>query len=330
MYNKIKCPLIICLLISVVLRGQAFSAERFITVSKDGKSDFMTIQAAINSVRDHLQGKATIKVAAGIYYEKLVIPAWKKNIRILGEDKQNTIITGDDYSGKPFPKKDFTGNEKYSTYTSYTVLVQGNDCTLENLTIENTAGKVGQAVALTIEADRFRAIQCMIKGNQDTLYCSKDGRNYFDSCYIVGTTDFIFGEATVVFQNCTIESLANSFITAASTTAAQKFGFVFFHCKLIAPATVKSVYLGRPWRPYAKTVFIRTDMGKHIRSEGWHPWPGDQEFPRKELTAFYAEYQNTGVGAVSTGRVDWSKQMTRSMVKKYTFENIFGNWNPLL
>ncbi|WP_231425285.1 MULTISPECIES: pectinesterase family protein [Pedobacter] len=308
-------------------RVEALSIEKIITVAKDGTADFQTIQSAVNSVRDHLQGKVTIKVSDGIYHEKLVIPAWKKNIRILGANKDRTIITGDDYSGKDFPTKDFTGNSKYSTYTSYTVLIQGNDCTLENLTIENTAGKVGQAVALAIEADRFRAISCNILGNQDTLYCSKDGRNYFKSCLIAGTTDFIFGEATAVFQHCVIESLANSYITAASTTPQQPYGFVFFDCELIAKAGVGKVYLGRPWRPYARTVFIRTKMGAHITAEGWHPWPGDAEFPNKERTAYYREYQNSGPGADGGGRVPWSKSLSKSDLKVYEMNKIFRGWN---
>jgi len=301
--------------------------EKVITVSKDGTADFRTIQSAVNAVRDHLQGKITIRVEEGIYAEKLVIPAWKKNIRILGKSKETTIITGNDYSGKDFPNRDFTGYTKYSTYTSYTVLVQGNDCTIENITIENTAGKIGQAVALAVESDRFRGINCNILGNQDTLYCSKDGRNYFESCLITGTTDFIFGEATVVFQRCVIKSLANSYITAASTTTHQPFGFVFFDCELVASPGVDKVYLGRPWRPYAKTVFIRTRMGGHITAEGWHPWPGDAEFPNKELTAYYGEYQSSGTGADLRGRVAWSKVLKKANLRAYKIDKIFRKWD---
>ncbi|RZM29863.1 MAG: pectin esterase, partial [Pedobacter sp.] len=280
-------------------------------------------------VHDHSQVNVRITVKPGIYHEKLVIPAWKKNISIIGAERATTIITGSDYSGMAFPTKDFSGNAKYSTYTSYTVLVQGNDCNLENLTIENTAGRVGQAVALSIEADRIKVTNCSILGNQDTLYTSKDGRNFFKSCLITGTTDFIFGEATVVFQDCTIKSLTNSYITAASTTPEQRFGYVFFDCKLIAADGVDQVYLGRPWRPYAKTVFIRTEMDKHIIPAGWHPWPGDPMFPNKEKTAYYAEYQSFGAGANTTKRVAWSKQLTKAQLKQYTLKDIFGSWDPL-
>ena len=298
------------------------------SVAQDGSGDFKTIQEAVNNVRDHSQQKVTIHIKNGVYHEKLVIPSWKKNIALIGESKERTIITNDDYSGKNFPTKDFTGNAKYSTYTSYTVLIQANDCSAENLTIQNTAGKVGQAVALMTEADRIVVKNCNILGNQDTLYTAKDGRNYFENCYIEGTTDFIFGEATVVFQNCTIKSLSNSYITAASTSPYQKFGYVFLNCNLITAEGADKVYLGRPWRPYAKTVFINCDLGAHIVAQGWDPWKGDAMFPDKEKTVFYAEFANRGAGANTAGRIAWSHQLKASAAKKYTLNNIFCNWNP--
>jgi len=231
------------MLLGFSLKAQVQVSAQNYTVAQDGSGDYQTIQEAVNAIRDHAQVKAIIKVKNGIYHEKLVIPAWKKNISIIGESKDKTIIVYNDYSGKDFPQKDFTGNSTYSTYTSYTVLMQGNDCSLENLTVENSAGRVGQAVALAIEADRCEVRNCNILGNQDTLYTSKDGRNYFENCFITGTTDFIFGEATVIFQNCTIKSLADSYITAASTTKEQPFGYVFFNCELIAAEGVKKFFL---------------------------------------------------------------------------------------
>lgn len=210
--------------------------------------------------------------------------------------------------------------------------MQGNDFIAKNLTIENTAGRVGQAVALHVEGDRCVFINCRLLGNQDTLYATTEhSRQFYKDCYIEGTTDFIFGAATAVFENCVIKSLANSFITAASTTSRQPFGFVFFNCRLIADTGVSKVYLGRPWRPYAKTVFIHTEMGAHILPEGWNPWKGDAMFPDKEKTAFYAEFENTGLGANISGRVSWSHQLTAADMKKYTVKNILSgndNWNP--
>jgi len=305
-----------------------------ITVGQDGNQNYKTIQEAINSVRDLGEKEVKIYVKNGIYKEKLIIPSWKINISIIGESAEHTIITFDDYSGKPNPLgKDAFGNTKFSTYTSFTVLVQGNDIHLEKLTIINSAGRVGQAVALHVEGDRFLAKHCRFLGNQDTLYAAiENSRQYYQNCFIEGTTDFIFGKATVVFQNCTIKNLSDSYVTAASTSAQQKFGFVFINCKLIADPSVTKAYLGRPWRPYAKTVFINCNLGKHILPEGWNPWKGDKMFPDKERTVFYAEYKNNGGGASPKTRLPWAKQLTDQKAKSYTLKNILGGndqWNPL-
>ncbi len=299
------------------------------TVAQDGSGNFKTIQEAVNAVRDLSQQQVKIFIKKGIYHEKLVIPSWKTKISLIGENRENTIITSNDYSGKDYPGgKDAYGKDKFSTYTSYTVLVQGDDFTAENLTIENTAGRVGQAVALHAEGDRIIIKNCDLKGNQDTLYAATESsRQYYVNCYIEGTTDFIFGEATAVFQNCTIKSLTNSYITAASTTPNQKFGYVFFDCRLIAAPEAQNVFLGRPWRPNAKTVFIRTEMGNHIRPEGWDNWRN----PENEKTVLYAEYQCRGEGAKNTDRVSWEKQLTSKEIKTYTLQNIFSgkiNWDP--
>jgi pectinesterase len=302
-------------------------------VAQDGSGDYKTIQEAVNSIRDLGKQEVKIFIKKGVYREKLIIPSWKTNVSLIGEDAANTIITNADYSGKGYPGgKDAYGLDKFSTYTSYTVLVQGDGFTAQNLTIENTSGKVGQAVALHVEGDKAVVKNCRILGNQDTLYAATAGsRQYYSNCYIEGTTDFIFGEATAVFQGCTVKSLANSYITAAATTESQKFGFVFFDCKLVAAEGIDKVFLGRPWRPYAKTVFIKTEMGAHIVAEGWHPWPGDVMFPDKEKTAYYAEYRNTGPGADTSKRAGWSKQLTGSEMKLYALNNIFNKdtfWKP--
>jgi len=298
-----------------------------ITVAQDGSGDYQTIQTAVNSVRDLGQG-VTIHIKKGVYHEKLVIPSWKIKITLIGESKENTIISNNDYSGKI----DSVSKEKLSTHNSYTVLVQGDDFTAENLTIENTAGRVGQAVALHVEGDRCMINNCNLLGNQDTLYATKEGsRQYYKDCLIEGTTDFIFGSATAVFHHCTIKSLVNSFITAASTVQGQQFGFVFMHCRLIADPAATKVFLGRPWRPYAKTVFLHCEMGSQILAEGWNPWKGDAMFPDKDKTAYYAEFANTGEGALAKNRVPWSKQLLPEEAKAYTLNNILGgadHWIP--
>lgn len=331
----LKTGIVLCLIIGCLLPAEADPIDypTDITVAGDGTGNYKTIQEAINSVRDLRTDRVTIHIKKGVYNEKLVVPSWKTSITLIGEQKDSTIITYNDYSGKLVPGgKDAFGKDKLSTFTSYTLLVQGKDFKAENLTIRNTAGRVGQAVAVHVEADRAVFKNCSILGNQDTLYAAvKNTRQYYLNCYIEGTTDFIFGEATAVFQSCTIRNLTNSYITAAATGNDQRFGFVFFDCSLVADNSVTKAYLGRPWRPYAKTVFIRTKLGAHIAEEGWEPWKGDVLFPNKEKTAYYAEYRSSGVGAQSPSRVEWSHQLSQKEAKKYTLENIFrtaDSWIP--
>lgn len=315
------------LLFAAILLAQPAKYPTHFTVAQDGSGDFKTIQEAVNAVRDLSQQQVTIFIKKGIYHEKLVIPSWKTKITLVGEDKANTIITNSDYSGKMNPGgRDAFGKSKFTTYTTYTVLVQGNDFVAENLTIENASGRVGQAVALHVEGDRCKIINCNLLGNQDTLYAAtENSRQYYQNCFIEGTTDFIFGEATAVFDHCTIKSLQNSYITAASTTPRQQFGFVFFNCKLIADSGVTRVALGRPWRRYANVVYIRTEMGPQIIPAGWNNWNS----LAKEKTAFFAEYESTGPGANPPARAAWSHQLNDNQIKKYTIENILSgrdNW----
>ena len=300
-----------------------------ITVAKDASGDFQSIQEAVNSTRDLGPGEVEIFIKNGVYNEKIVIPTWKHQLTLIGESKDQTIIKGNDYSGKI----DSVTGEKLSTFTSSTVLVQGDDIHFKNISIQNTWCERGQAVALHVEGDRFMAENCNLLGCQDTLYTATEGsRQYYKNCYIEGTTDFIFGQATCVFEECTIKSLANSYVTAAATPANQEFGYVFFDCELIAKDGVDKVYLGRPWRSYAKTVFINSTLGEHIVEKGWDPWTGDQMFPQKEKTTYYAEYQSKGKGASPKTRVAWSHQLTKNELKKYTIQNILsGNqndWKP--
>ena len=300
------------------------------TVAQDGSGTYKTIQEAVNSFRDHMQVRVTLYIKNGVYAEKLVIPSWKPNIHVIGESREGVIITGGDYSGKAYPGgRDWTGNDKYSTYTSYTVLVDAPDVILENLTIRNTAGRVGQAVALHVEGDRFVCKNCILLGNQDTLYAAAEGsRQYYENCFIEGTTDFIFGKSISVFQSCTIKNLSDSYITAAATPDYQPYGFVFFDCNLIADPAAKKVYLGRPWRPYAKTVFIRTDMGDHILPAGWENWGN----VANEKTVLYAEYGSTGAGGQTSKRVGWSKKLSPKEASAYTLAAIFSSksaWMPI-
>ena len=329
-----KLLLLFCLIAGTgTARGQTLSPATSITftVAQDGSGTCKTIQEAVNRFRDHMQVRVTLYIKNGTYAEKLVIPSWKPNIHLIGESKEGVIITGDDFSGKPYPTgKDQTGQDKFSTYTTYTVLVDAPDIILENLTIRNTAGRVGQAVALHVEGDRFVCKNCILLGNQDTLYAAAEGsRQYYENCRIEGTTDFIFGKSTSVFQSCTIKSLSDSYITAAATPGYQPYGFVFLDCTLTADPAATKVYLGRPWRSRARTIFIRTNMGGHIVPVGWDNW-GDAA---NEKTVLYAEQGSTGAGGSPSKRAGWSKQLSAEEANQYTLTRIFSGqpaWNPTI
>ena len=290
-----------------------------IVVSRDGTGNFRTLQEAIESARAFMDYTVTIYVKNGVYKEKVIVPSWVENIDIIGEDRDKTIITYDDHANI----------NKMGTFRTYTVKVEGSDITFKNLTIENNAAQLGQAVALHTEGDRLKFINCRILGNQDTIYTgAKFTRLYFKDCYIDGTTDFIFGPSTALFEDCIIHSKRNSYVTAASTPKEAKYGYVFKHCKLTAEPGVDKVYLGRPWRPYAYTLFIECELGKHIVLAGWHNW-GKQS---NEETARYMEYKNTGEGANASERVAWSKQLTKKEAEAVTVDAIFrtqSDWNPI-
>ena len=308
------------LLLLVAISGTwAQERQDTIVVSRDGTGNFRTLQEAIESARAFMDYTVTIYVRNGVYKEKVIVPSWVENIDIIGEDRDKTIITYDDHANI----------NKMGTFRTYTVKVEGSDITFKNLTIENNAAQLGQAVALHTEGDRLKFINCRILGNQDTIYTgAKFTRLYFKDCYIDGTTDFIFGPSTALFENCMIHSKRNSYVTAASTPKEAKYGYIFKHCKLTAEPGVDKVYLGRPWRPYAYTLFIECELGKHIVPAGWHNW-GKQS---NEETARYMEYKNTGEGANVSERVAWSKQLTKKEAEAVTVDAIFGtqsNWNPI-
>ncbi|GGF20126.1 hypothetical protein GCM10011383_34690 [Hymenobacter cavernae] len=308
------------LLIGSGAQAQSTLAAGPIIVAQDGSGTYRTVQEAVDAVPNQSQTQVMIRVKKGTYREKLVVPALKTHISLIGEDKNTTTITFDDHTGKG----------DINTYTSHSVLVQGNDFTAENITFENTAGyTAGQAVALHVEADRCVFKNCCMVGNQDVLFLATDNsRQYYKDCYIEGTTDFIFGSSTAVFDHCTIYSKKNSYITAASTPAGHPHGFVFMDCKLTADTTrATQVHLGRPWRPSARVVYLRTEMGHHIVPAGWHNWGK----PENEKTAYYAEYKSMGPGSNPKSRVAWSHQLTAKEAKEYTLKRIFAGplpWNP--
>ena len=301
-----------------------------IVVARDGTGEFRNISEAIEVCRAFMDYHKVIYVKRGTYKEKLEIPTHLTNIEICGEDALTTIITWDDHANIMMPSAyDPIAIERHpiadtqhptpsnyhpiGTFRTFTLRVCGSDITLKNITIENNSARLGQAVALHTEGDRLRFIGCRFLGHQDTVYTGRGGtRLLFRDCYIEGTTDFIFGPSTAWFENCTIKSKANSYITAASTPADVEYGYVFNRCRLIADEGVTKVYLGRPWRPYAYTLFMNCTLGSHIVPAGWENWRN----PDNEKTARYAEYNNSGEGANTKQRVAWSRQLTKKEVEK--------------
>ena len=293
-------------------------------VARDGTAEFRNIDDAIEVCRAFMEYHKVIFVKKGTYKEKLIVPSWLTNIEICGEDRDNTIITYDDHANVFIPGTD----RKMGTFRTYTVRVDGNDITFRNITIENNAARLGQAVALHTQGDRLTFVNCRILGNQDTVYTGGiNTRLYFKDCHIEGTTDFIFGPSTAWFENCTILSRTDSYITAASTPQNVEYGYVFNRCKIVAAEGVSKVYLGRPWRPYAHTLFMNCQLGKHILPVGWHNWSNTQN----ETTARYCEYDNHGEGVATKERAAWTRQLTRKEAAKVTLENVFrqnGGWIP--
>ena len=292
-----------------------------LVVAKDGSGDFFTVQEAINAVPDYRKNaRTTILIKEGSYKEKVIIPASKNAVSLIGQGEVR--ITFDDYASKP----NIFGENK-GTSGSSSCYIYAPDFYAENIIFENTSGPVGQAVACFVSADRAYFRKCRFLGFQDTLYTyGKRCRQYYDECYIEGTVDFIFGWSTAVFNRCHIHSIGNGYITAPSTDKGQKYGYVFYDCEITANSNVDKVYLSRPWRPYAQAVFIRCNLGKHILPEGWDNWRNKEN----EKTVFYAEYESKGEGANAKKRVVYSKQLKN--LKGYNIEDVLsGNdgWNPV-
>ncbi|MXN92330.1 pectinesterase [Flavobacterium sp. Sd200] len=281
-------------------------------VAKDGTGDFKYIQDAINAMRVFPLQPISLYIKNGVYNEKIELSANNTDVIFIGESADKTIITYNDYSGRG----------KMGTFDSFTARISGNRFRAENITFENSAGRVGQAVALYVDADKAVFKNCKFLGNQDTVYCGgENSRQLFTDCYIEGTTDFIFGPATAVFKNCVILCKANSYITAPNTPKDKDFGFVFLDCKVFVTSEVDKMYLGRPWRAWAKSVFIKCELPKQIAPEAWDNW-GNAE---NEKTTFFAEYECNGEGFKPKERASWTHQLKTSEIEKYTLKNILGS-----
>ena len=307
-----------------------------IVVAADGSGQFKTVQEAIAAAPERSADRTIIHIKPGTYEGPVIVAKNKTKITLQGDDAKTTTLTWSRNVQDPIPE----GSDKFNPG----VHVIGDDFRAENLTIENTSGNHGQALALRMDGDRAVVKNCRITGWQDTLMVN-NGRQYFKDCFISGRVDFIYGSPTAVFDHCEIQSRNGGHITAASTPQDHEFGFVFLNCNLtgdaapwVKPASgpasqpvpdklTPQADLGRPWRPYAAVAYINCQMGDHIKPQGWDNWRN----PANEKTARYSEYNSTGPGANPDKRFAWTKQLTEKEAEKYTVKNVLGgsdNWNP--
>ena len=293
----------ICLFTIILRAALSASAEEkydFI-VAADGSGTHTTVQAAVNDVPDYRKsGPTRILIRRGTYHEKLVVPASKEYVWLVGEE--GTVISYDDFAQKPN-----RFGENIGTSGSASAFIFGRNFHADNITFENASGPVGQAVACFVAADRAVFRHCRFLGHQDTLYTfDPNSRQYYEDCYIEGTVDFIFGKATAYFLRCQLHSLSNGYLTAPATPEGHRYGYVFRDCKMTAAEGIDKVYFSRPWRPCARCVFIHCDLGAHILPQGWHNWGN----PANEKTVLYAEYDNYGPGADTARRASFGRQLT--------------------
>lgn len=306
------------LLLSCCLHAQ--QARKFV-VASDGTGNFTSVQQAFDAIPYNNTVPAEIYIKSGTYREKLHLDSTKDHVTITGDANGSTILTYDDHTGTVSPD-----GSVINTMNSQSFYIGASDVKLVHLTISNTAGlTAGQAVAVKVDGDKVFFLGCRIIGFQDTLFTSgANSRQYYKSCLIAGSTDFIFGASTALFDDCILHSRKNSHVTASSTPREHSFGYVFRNCTLESDTGLTKVSLGRPWRPFAAVVYMNCTIGAHIMPAGWDNWKN----PGNEKTARFAEYHDAGPGALPQQRVAWARQLTDDEAKRYTIENILSGWKP--
>lgn len=311
--------------------------------------------AAVDRLYPDAEQPVMIRIDPGEYRERVEIR--RPHVTIEGETADSVRIVGS--LAAQMPSEDGSGQDgKLGTFRTYTVLVDADDVTLANLTIENDAGdgrEVGQAIALYADGDRLVVDACCITGRQDTLFLGplpprevkpggfmgpkqfaprRVGRQYFRRCRIEGDVDFIFGGARAYFEGCEIRSLnrdmdVNGYVTAASTPEGEPYGFVFHGCSFTAPDDVApdSVYLGRPWREWAQTVLIDCWLGQHIKREGWWDW----NKPAAHERARYVGASLHGPAGDAAGWAPWARELDATAAARYAREQVLAGadgWDP--
>ncbi|GKA68251.1 pectinesterase 2-like protein [Tanacetum coccineum] len=308
---------------------QSTTPRANVVVAQDGSGNFRTIAAAIAAAGKRSgSGRYVIHVKAGVYKENIEVGKKLKNIMLLGDGIGKTIITG---------SKSVGGGT--TTFKSATLAVVGDGFIGRGITVRNTAGPGNhQAVALRSGSDLSVFYQCSFEGYQDTLYVHSN-RQFYKNCDIYGTVDFIFGNAAAVLQNCNIyarkpPNKTNTLTAQGRTDQNQNTGISIHNCRVTAASDLKGVsgvktYLGRPWKQYSRTVFLKTNLDSLIDPAGWMPWSGNFALN----TLYYGEYMNTGPGASTSRRVNWKGYhviTSSTEASKFTVGNFIagGSWLP--
>jgi pectinesterase len=311
-----------CLIFFAFGVAGAHGAQTELVVAADGSAKYKTVQEAIMAVpAGTRENPVRIRIKPGVYKELIYIQREKRFFRLVGEDPKTTVLTYDLHAN--IKGQD---DKPIGTFRTPSTVIDADDFAAENITFENSAGPVGQALAIRVDGDRAVFRNCRFKGWQDTILLNR-GRHYFENCYIAGHVDFIFGAATAFFERCHIHCLKDGYVTAASTPADQPFGFVFSNCRITGETPTVRTYLGRPWRAHSGVIFLNTEMSEVVRPAGWHNW----NFPEREKTARYAEHNSRGPGADPRTRVPWARRLTKGEAKAITPGRVLGGadgWNP--
>lgn len=271
-------------------------------VAADGTGNFTTISDAVLAAPDYSTKRYVIHVKRGVYVENVEIKKKKWNIMMVGDGIDATVITGN---------RSFI--DGWTTFRSATFAVSGRGFIARDITFQNTAGpEKHQAVAIRSDTDLGVFYRCAMRGYQDTLY-AHSMRQFFRECIITGTVDFIFGDATAVFQSCQIKAKQglpnqkNSITAQGRKDPNEPTGFTIQFSNIAADTDLllnlntTATYLGRPWKLYSRTVFMQNYMSDAINPVGWLEWNGNFALD----TLYYGEYMNSGPGASLDRRVKW-------------------------
>lgn len=329
-----RLAIAVTLFAGLALAGSLCAQNVYVRVSPavktgiNGTNQFPTIQMALDHHpwpgrrADGRPGRVYIEIAPGVYHERVIITQNHPNITLIGMGKSpaDVVITNS-----------LNAKQAGGTFFTETVEINGAGFEADNITFENAAGNTGQAVAVADRADRSIFKHCRFLGHQDTLFADY-GRQYYVDSYIEGGVDFIFGNAAAVFNHDEIHSNGPGYLTAQSRTSPQQTtGYVFLNSKVtsgIPPdAPRRTISLGRPWRPYARVVYIHTGLPAEVIPQGWSAWGRRDKAP----LAYYAEYHDYGPGANPAARVSWSHQLTKQQAAQY-MPRVFlagkDHWNP--